>query len=158
MVERVAVSQRAMLAPTSRSSGGPSDRFVLCFMQLRDVVSSFGVVFRLFFWLVSIYTVRVAFSVVSCNLCRARSVAMWTFGHILQALDVVFFIRSMFILGLFNIGGLEPGVSCLLIFGFSARCAVLFVFRIGSIGATKFGLKPSQRRAWTAMGSVEEGN
>ena len=46
---------------------------------------------------------------------------MWTFGHILQALDVVFFIRSMFILGLFNIGGLEPGVSCLLIFGVSRR-------------------------------------
>ena len=73
---------------------------------------------------------------------------MWTFGHILQALDVVFFIRSMFILGLFNIGGLEPwGELFVNIWGFSARCAVLFVFRIGSIGATKFGFKPSQRRA-----------
>ena len=48
MVERVELAQRAMLAPTSRSSGGPSDRFVLRFMQLRDVVSSFAVVFRFF--------------------------------------------------------------------------------------------------------------
>ena len=48
MIERVAVAQRAMLAPTIRSSAGPSDRFVLRFMQLRDVVSSFAVVFRFF--------------------------------------------------------------------------------------------------------------
>ena len=69
------MAHRAMLAPTSRSSGGPSDRFVLRFMQLRDVVSSFAVVFR-FLWLVSIYTFLVAFYVVACNLRRARSVAM----------------------------------------------------------------------------------
>ena len=85
---------------------------------------------------------------------------MWTLGHIWQALDVVFFIRSMFIFGLFNIGGLDPGVSCLLILVVSRgdmcrfvrvqdwrRCHQHTCGRGHSIGATKFGLKPSQRRA-----------
>ena len=38
------------------------------------------------------------------------------------------------------------------------RCHQHSRSRSHNIGATKFGHKPSQRRAWPAMGSVEEGN
>ena len=122
MVERVAVAQRALLAPTIRSSGGPSDRCVLRFMQLRDVVSSFGVVFRYFFGFgvhlhSSCCVLRCIVSFASCS--ERCDVNIRT--HISWALDVVFIIRSMWIFGLFNIGGLEPGVSYLLIFVVSRR-------------------------------------